>query len=91
MLIIPALSPSRIASLSIVRVADTRGNFVLRTTKTFKPFGKVKKAGSPTLITGAGPGLGACVLSTWAHISTGNKMDMDRINFFILNYLKFFR
>jgi hypothetical protein len=70
----------------MVKVADTRGSFVFCTTNTFKPFAKVKEAGSPTLITGAGPGLGACVLSTFvcANKATGMDIIMERNIFFMV-------
>ena len=62
----PALSPSKIGSLSNTRVKETRGSLLFFTTNTFKPLASVKVSASLILISGAGPEAGNLLRSTWA-------------------------
>jgi hypothetical protein len=71
----------------MLSVAETLGNLVFCTTNTFKPFGKVKIAGSLIFTTGAGPGLGALLLSTCAITAIGSAIKVYNNIFFMYKFL----
>ena len=54
----PANSPSAIGALSNDKLTAARGNLLFSTIRTVSPFLSVKRSGSPSCITGAGPGCG---------------------------------